>query len=127
VTVADVVAVGHAIFAGPHPAGCNWTNRAVCPVTDRLAARLTLMTQPPKSGPGPVDPFCRCQNVPAPSALVEGEVTPTGGVAHVTLSLARFDLILVRGGGGLLVDDVRCTGKGPSSSIYAPELVPCGV
>ena len=28
--------------------------------------------------------------------------------------------------GKLLLDDTRCTGGGPSSSIYAPQLVVCG-
>ncbi len=125
VTAADIRAVGEKVFAGPHPSGCDWRDRATCPVTDRLAARLTEITQPPASGPGPLNPFCRCQNVPAPAAVVTGELTPTGGVAHVTLGAPQFDLIVVRQGTTLLVDDMRCGGRDAETSVFAPQLVLC--
>jgi len=124
-TTAEVLAVAGRIFPGPHPAGCNWRDRSACPVTDRLAARLEQLAQPPKVGPGPIALFCRCQNVPAVSAQFDPEVTPTGGVAHVTLGALRLDLIMVQEKGNLLVDDTQCTGRGPSTSIYA-DLVLCG-
>ena len=124
-TTAEVLAVAERIFPGPHPGGCDWRDRSACPVTDRLAARLDQLVQPPKVGPGPIAPFCRCQNVPALSAEFDPEVTPTGGVAHMTLGALKLDLIMVRERGKLLVDDTQCTGRGSSTSIYA-DLVLCG-
>ena len=124
-TADDIRHVGQLIFPGPHPAGCDWHNRGVCPVTERLAARLTEITQPSPGGPGPVPPFCRCQNVPAPAAVVVGEVTPTGGIAHITLGAPRFDVVVVNQDGRLLVDDVQCAGRGPATGLYAAHLVAC--
>ena len=86
---------------------------------------MEQLAQPPKVGPGPIALFCRCQNVPALSAQFDPQVTPTGGVAHVTLSALKLDLIMVQEKGKLLVDDTQCTGRGASTSIYA-DLVLCG-
>src|SRR5215831_13994630 len=125
ITTTEVLGVAEKIFQGPHPAGCDWRDRLNCPVTDRLAARMEQLAQPSKVGPGPIALFCRCQNVPAPGAQFDPEVTPTGGVAHVTLGALKLDLIMIQETARLLVDDTQCTGRGPSTSIYA-ELVLCG-
>jgi hypothetical protein len=128
VTVAQLDALARRAFPGDHPAGCGPI--ATCPVTDRLRARLEQLSQPPANGPGPVVQFCRCQNG-ASSMSVTSEVNGAGGVAHVTLvygptASSKIDLVIVQGvDSQLLTDDTQCTGKGPSTSIYAPQLVPC--
>ncbi|MFN2568530.1 MAG: hypothetical protein ABR564_02885 [Candidatus Dormibacteria bacterium] len=86
---------------------------AQCPFTKRLLTRLQAIHVPP----------CRCQSF-FPQRRVTTEPTPTGGIAHVNFGLARIDLILVRSSGKLVVDDERCGGRGPSSSIYA-NAGPC--
>jgi hypothetical protein len=48
IKTAEVLAVAERIFPGPHPAGCDWRDRSICPVTDRLAARMEQLAQPPK-------------------------------------------------------------------------------
>ena len=81
-----------------------------CPMTDRLKAFLTRTETT----------LCGCQN-PAPSMDAAATPTGSGGVAHVVLgyqSPLRFDLVIVREGTRLLVDDQLCTGSGASSSIY---------
>ena len=92
--------------------------------------RVVVLLNPNASGPGPLNPFCRCQNPASRSMTVVGEVTPTGGVAHVALypdvHATRIDLIMVVQDRRLLVDDMQCTGKGASTSVYAPQLAPCG-
>jgi hypothetical protein len=113
ITTAEVQAVAERVFPGPHPAGCNWRDRSTCPITGRLAARLERLSQPPKVGPGPIVLLCRCQNVPAPTAQFDPEVTPAGGVAHVTLGALKLDLIMLEDNGELLVDDTQCTGRDP--------------
>lgn len=69
-----------------------------CPVTDRLR---TLLTQRQTT-------LCGCQN-PSLSMEVTATPTATGGVAHVVLGsppgAQKFDLIVVRSAGALLVDD----------------------
>ena len=58
---------------------------------------------------------------------VTGEVTPTGGVAHLTFDNAsKVDYIMVQQAGSLLVDDTRCAGGDVSTSIYANKLAFCG-
>ena len=118
------------IFAGEYPSGCNPQDRAACPVTDRLAARLGELSAPRPDRPGPPSLFCRCQNASSRAMNVDATTTPTGGVAHVTLypdqSPIRVDLIVLRQSESLLRDDTQCTGGGPSTSIYAQELVACG-
>jgi hypothetical protein len=129
VTAADLDALARRAFPGDHPAGCGPI--AECPVTDRLRARLDQLAQPPQSGPGPIIEFCRCQNG-ASSMSVASDVTGAGGVAHVTLiygpsSTIKIDLVIVQEPDArLLIDDTQCTGKGASTSIYAPQLVGCG-
>ena len=128
VTVPDVEAVARQVFRGDYPTGCT-TNDATCPLTPRLAAKVFAIPTP-GPGPGPLNPFCRCQNPASRSMNVVGEVTATGGVGHVTLypdvHPVRIDLIMVVQDRRLLVDDMQCTGKGASSSVYAPQLVACG-
>ena len=129
-TAAEIRAVAQRIFAGEYPSGCNPQDRAACPVTDRLAARLGELSAPRPDRPGPPSLFCRCQNAASRAMNVDATTTPTGGVARVILypdqSPIRLDLIVVRQSGSLLVDDTQCTGGGPSTSIYAQELVACG-
>jgi len=128
VTVADLDAMAHRIFPGPHPAGCG--QFAGCPITDRLSARVDQLSHTPPDQPGPVVQFCRCQNG-ADSMSVASEVTGTGGVAHVELHYgptitSKIDLIIVRGADSrLLLDDTQCTGRGASTSIYAATLAAC--
>jgi hypothetical protein len=128
-TPAEIERTAHQIFPGAHPVGCNWHDRANCPVTDRLAARLDELTAPRAEGPGPSPPLCRCQNGPN-SISVRTEVTASGGIAHVTLDYggglsSNIDLIIVVSSGRLLVDDTQCTGGGSSTSVYAAQLTDC--
>jgi hypothetical protein len=128
-TPAEIERIAHQIFPGPHPVGCNWHDRANCPVTDKLAARLDELTAPRAEGPGPSPPLCRCQNGPN-SISVRPEVTGSGGIAHVTLDYggglsSNIDLIIVVTSGRLLVDDTQCTGGGSSTSVYAAQLTDC--
>jgi hypothetical protein len=128
-TPAQIETIAHQIFPGPHPVGCNWHDRANCPVTDRLAARLDELTAPRAEGPGPSPPLCRCQNGPN-FISVRPEVTASGGIAHVTLDYggglnSNIDLIVVVSSGRLLVDDTQCAGGGSSTSVYAAQLTDC--
>ena len=127
--VADIEAVARQVFAGEYPMGCR-TNDPACPITQRLAARVFAVPSPNAVGPGPVNSFCRCQNPASRSMTVTGEVTGNGGVAHVALypdvHAIKVDLIMVSQNGTLLVDDMQCTGRGPSTSVYAAQLAPCG-
>jgi hypothetical protein len=120
ISAADVTTVAREIFIGVNGGEC----RTICPLTDRLSARVAQLEQPPAVGPGPLAPFCRCQNVGDP--VVASEITATGGVAHVVLGSIKIDLIMVDANGSLLVDDTQCTGAGSGSSIYQPMLAPCG-
>jgi hypothetical protein len=128
-SAADIERIAHQIFPGPHPVGCNWHDRATCPVTDRLAGRLDELTAPRANGHGPSPPLCRCQNG-ADSVSLRPEGTASGGVAHVTLDYGgivsdNLDLIIVVSSGRLLVDDTQCTGGGSSTSVYAAQLTDC--
>ncbi len=129
-TVADVEAVARQVFAGDYRMSCR-TNDPACPITQRLAARVFAVPSPHAVGPGPYSPFCRCQNPGSRSMTVTGELTESGGVAHVTLypdvRPTKLDLIMVSQSGKLLVDDMQCTGKGPSTSVYGEQLAPCGI
>jgi hypothetical protein len=128
VTTADLDALARRVFPGAHPAGCGPIDS--CPVTDRLRARVAELGRPGPNEPGPVVQFCRCQNG-AEGMRVTSEVTGPGGIAHVVLvygagTNVALDLIVVQSPGGqLLLDDTRCTGRGPSTSIYAPTLAAC--
>lgn len=55
------------------------------------------------------------------TANVQGHLTDP----DTTIPL-KIDLLVVDEGGRLLVDDLQCTGKGASTSTYAPEPAPCG-
>jgi hypothetical protein len=129
-SAAEIKAVAQRIFAGAYPMGCSPRDRSVCPVTDRLVARFTELSKPQPDQPGPPNLFCRCQNAASRSMTIDTETTPTGGIAHVTLYPDAFpikiDLIVVSQGGKLLVDETQCTGRGPSTSIYAAPLTLCG-
>jgi hypothetical protein len=130
VAAVDQEKIAHQIYVGDrYPTDCNWKNRAVCPVTDRLAARLTELAVPPPNGPGQVSLFCRCQNQ-AESWQVTTEQSAEGGVDHVTLNYGpalhvKIDLMVVNVDGKLLVDDTRCTGRGADTSLYAQTLAGC--
>ncbi len=128
-TVAAIEAVARRVFAGEYPMGCR-TNDPACPITQRLAARVFAVPSPNAVGPGPYSPFCRCQNPASRAMTVTGELADSGGVAHVALypdvHAIRVDLIMVSQSGKLLVDDMQCTGKGASTSVYAEQLAPCG-
>ena len=128
-SVADVEAVARQVFAGDYPMGCR-TNDPACPITERLRAKVFAVPSPNAVGPGPIDSFCRCQNPASHSMSVVGELTDNGGVAHVALypdvHAIKLDLIMVSQNGTLLVDDMQCTGKGSSTSVYAAQLAPCG-
>jgi hypothetical protein len=127
VTTAELDTMAKRIFPGDHPAGC--APFASCPVTDRLRARVEQLSRTPPGQPGPIIQFCRCQNG-ADSMSVMSEGSGSGGVAHVTLRwgpnyMSRLDLIFVVGPNGqLLLDDTQYTGRGPCSSLYAPQSGP---
>ncbi|HEY4866653.1 MAG TPA: hypothetical protein VIK45_14195 [Candidatus Dormibacteraeota bacterium] len=129
VSAVELERIAHQVFQGSHAEECYARGRSTCPVTDRLAARLSQLTAPPASGPGPVAPFCRCQNG-ASSMTVTTEPTRDGGIAHVTLNYgssfqSKIDLIVVRADSRALVDDTQCTGGGQSTSLYAAQLTGC--
>ena len=91
---------------------CGLTgDTAPCPCTERLKARLAAANIT----------LCPCQN-PASSLDVTPTPTQTGGIAHVVLGYGaapiKLDLVIVRSGGQLLVDDELCTGGAGSTSIY---------
>jgi hypothetical protein len=112
----ELVAVAKAIY--PYSSQFNYYvvcgqngNLSECPITERLKTYLTEKQTT----------LCGCQN-PAPSLDITATPTSTGGVAHVVLGYQptplRFDLVIIRAGGHLLVDDQLCTGGGASTSIY---------
>ncbi|HLF78120.1 MAG TPA: hypothetical protein VJB57_11600 [Dehalococcoidia bacterium] len=83
-----------------------------CPITERLRQRLESL-----KGRN-ANMICRCQNF-SDTRTITVEATTTGGLAHVVLfrESLKLDLIIVRFGDKLLVDDTACTGK-PGTSIY---------
>jgi hypothetical protein len=124
-TATDVAAVANKIWFGPNGAPCATATMSQCPVTARLAARLQAIERPAQVGPGPIPYWCRCSH--GSTMAVTGEVTPTGGVAHLTFdSASKVDYIMVRQAGSLVVDDTRCAGGDVSTSIYAAKLAFCG-
>jgi hypothetical protein len=92
-----------------------------CPVTARLNDRLTTVFAGLISAPEPLgggqDPQWVTESITA-------DVSGSGGVAHVALTKpgspgSRYDLLIVRSEGTLLVDDIYCTHADPAtSSIY---------
>jgi hypothetical protein len=124
-TSAEVIAVANKIWYGPGGNPCYHLDIAECPVTARLATRIEQIETPTTTGPGPSNSWCRCQNVK--DVVITAEVTPNGGIAHVTFDNAiKVDFVMVEQTGNLLVDDTLCTGKASSTSIYANPLVNCG-
>ena len=123
VSAAQIEAVARQFFTGDmtcHDAPIF----ADCPITTRLAARVAEVVKQQCSYPtGGGDVWCRCQQYFNVAATAE--VTPGGGIAHVTSGALRMDFIMVTQIGKLLVDDTQCTGRGASTSIYAPQLVVC--
>lgn len=90
-------------------------NLTGCPYTDRLKARLRETGQT----------LGRAQN-PSSTFTVRADVIGRdSGVAHVVMFQGRqaMDLIVIKTGGRVLVDDETCTGRA-ATSIYAP-LVAC--
>ncbi len=125
--MADLDAMALRIFPGDHPAGCGGISK--CPITDRLRTRVLELARTPPGQPGALVQFCRCQNG-ADSMTVSSEVSGSGGVAHVVLhygstSIMQLDLIFVQQADSrLLLDDTQVTGRGPSTSLYAPTPSP---
>ncbi len=89
-----------------------------CPITERLRQRFSSITGVK------ANMICRCQNF-SDTRTITVEATPTGGIAHVVLfrDSWKMDLIIVRSGDKLLVDDTACTGK-PGTSIHT-STTPC--
>ncbi len=112
----DLVAVARVTFPYvaqyKYYAVCGLTgDTSQCPYTERLKSRLAAAKVT----------LCPCQN-PASSLDVTATPTQTGGIAHVVLGYGaapiKLDLVIVRSGGQLLVDDELCTGAAGSTSIY---------
>lgn len=92
-----------------------------CPFTDRLKARLS---QRPLS-------LCRGCFTGSPTRSIRAEPSPRGGVIYVTLfnGSQRLELLAIRQGGQLLVDDELCANGDVSTSEYADPTRPawgCG-
>ena len=123
VSAAQIVAVAKQFFTGDMT--CHDSPVfADCPITTRLAARMVEVIKEQSSYPtGGGDVWCRCQQYF--NLVFAAEVTPGGGIAHVTSGPLRMDFMMVTQDGKLLVDDTQCTGRGASTSIYAPVLVAC--
>lgn len=127
-TAADLVKVAAEMypFQGFRYVACDNTyggpsRYSRCPVTQRLNDRLTTVFSGFVSAPEPLggaqDPEWAAQSISA-------EASGTGGVAHVALAKpnsapSRYDLVIIRDHGKLLVDDLYCTGADPkTASIY---------
>lgn len=94
-----------------------------CPLTSRLLQQLETVTAGVANAPDPLgggqgQQFVSESFTAAPGAnggTVHAVLTPTGGGASATT-----DLVFVAGGAKLLLDDVYCTGKDPSTTdVYA--------
>jgi hypothetical protein len=122
ISEAHVIAVAKQFWTGQSLNPCQLSD---CPITARLAVRQAEVMREQSSYPtGGVTGWCRCQQYF--SVTITAEVTPTGGTAHVTADNGlRMDFIEVEQFGKLLLDDTQCTGGGPSTSVYAPQLVVC--
>ena len=120
----QLIAVARQIWFGPGGNSCSRFTIASCPVTARLANRIQEIEQPPSSGPGPVNSWCRCQDSPDPSFTAEAATD--GGVVHVHFGEISVDFLMLGPADDLRVDDTQCTGKGAATSIYAPRLMGCG-
>jgi hypothetical protein len=122
ISAAQVVAVAEQFWPTASAHGCRQLD---CPITTKLGARMAeVIKEQSAYKTGGLLGWCRCQEYS--SVTITAEVTPGGGTAHVTSdSGIKMDFIMVGQGGQLLVDDTQCTGRGPSTSIYAPQLVVC--
>lgn len=94
-----------------------------CPLTDRLLQQLETVTTgvanaPDPLGGGQAAQFTSESFTAAPGAnggTVHAVLMPTGGGASATT-----DLVFVASGSKLVLDDVYCTGKDPSTTdVYA--------
>lgn len=91
---------------------------ATCPLTPRLKQQLEADTADVTSAP---DPLGGGQDEEFMDEAFTAEPSASGGVVHVVLSLgggyaAKTDLVFVSSGGKLVLDDVYCTGKDPSTT-----------
>lgn len=134
-TVDELVAVAAMAYPPTKEGLGNWTTCEsghsgasvfeACPVTPRLRSRLNDVVSGVPSAP---DPLGGGQQAYWDTRTMTAEVATTGGVAHVVLSLPaagrpeREDLVIVRTGGQLLIDDIFCTGVDPAaSSVYGAD------
>ena len=117
-TVAGILFPASGIACGADSPG----GYSACPLTDRLAARLN--SNPLRFA----EPLCRCQNTYTSRTIT---VTPVrdGAIVRVALgfgtSTESIDINVLRTQAGWLADDTSCSGKGPSTSIYALSPPPC--
>ncbi len=97
------------------------TRYSNCPVTARLSDRLQTVFAGYVSAP---EPLGAGQDPEWPVESITADRSGTGGVAHVVLTKpptgsSRYDLVIIKSAGKLLVDDVYCTGADrATSSIY---------
>jgi hypothetical protein len=122
VSAAQILAVANQFWFERDAHPCAILN---CPITERLANRMAELIKI-QSGykTGGVMLWCRCQN--GLVETIQAEVTSGGGTAHVNWNTGlKMDFLMVVQDGELLVDDTQCTGGGPSTSIYASQLVLC--
>ncbi|MEA2619182.1 MAG: hypothetical protein QOE72_4965 [Chloroflexota bacterium] len=134
-TVDELVAVAAMAYPPTTNGQGNWTTCEAghsgasvfeaCPVTPRLRSRLNAVVSGVPSAP---DPLGGGQQAYWDTRTMTADVAPTGGVAHVTLGPPaagppeRKDLVIVRSGGQLLIDDIFCTGVDPAaSSVYGAD------
>lgn len=128
VSASDLVAVAALIYPAVNGeyVTCDFgfggdTRYSHCPVTSRLNDRLlTVFT-----GISAPEPLGGGQDPEWTSESLTADPKGAGGVAHVVLTKpasppSRYDLVIIRSDGKLLVDDIYCTGADPAtSSIYA--------
>jgi len=127
-SVADLVNVAAQIYPseGGRYVTCDSgfsgsTRYSHCPVTARLNDRLLTVFSGSISAP---EPLGGGQDPEWPMESISSDLSGTGGVAHVELAKpgspsSRYDLVIHRTQGKLLVDDIYCTKADPStSSIY---------
>ena len=97
-------------------------------MTTRLRSRLNAVVSGIPSAP---DPLGGGQQAYWDLRSITAELTSTGGVVHVVLTLTPVngqehkDLVIIRSGGKPLVDDIYCTGQDPTTSSIASKRPPC--
>jgi len=106
---------------------------ANCPATDRLNTRIEHLDSPAASlaafgGASLRDfrnPVCRCVTVTSASSTLDA----SGSVAHVVVQapdgVHHIDLVIIPTAAGPLVDDIRCTGAGDTTSLYSEHPTTC--